>query len=339
MPIPGASRHALLGRRPVRPRSAAARPRPARPASITSIRVARAGTSDNTVHMAVSTEGYFVDPTAGMQAVTWNPQSTVHPMRRAPNPPAVLNDANIVNLNVDVTVSGATITTDYGGGEALKAIGRSASPPAKTPSRAHRRRWTPPERGGVHDDRRTRPPCPATFTVNGRRLSRTTSLDGGESVRAGPQSSTRTPDSRWRAPRTPASHRGVVHDPDAARSTCTTSVDQVIGLHRQRPRRRRRGTPDEPWVRTSSLRYRVRRFRTGSFARVTKAMWDAGENTQYSSDHTDDGPDGGDTLILGHVPDESSRTSSATGRRRQGHLRIRVCEIRGPIHAPGQGPA
>ena len=49
----------------------------------TSIRIARAGTSDNTVHMAVSTEGYFVDPTAGLQAVTWNPQSPVHP---APGP-------------------------------------------------------------------------------------------------------------------------------------------------------------------------------------------------------------------------------------------------------------
>ena len=84
----------------------------------TSIRVARAGTSDNTVHMAVSAEGYFADPTAGMQAVTWNSQSPVHPMPGA-DPPAVLNDADIVNLNVDVTVSGATVTTDYGGGEAL----------------------------------------------------------------------------------------------------------------------------------------------------------------------------------------------------------------------------
>ena len=84
----------------------------------TSIRVARAGTSDNTVHMAVSAEGYFADPTAEMQAVTWNPQSFVHPAAGA-NPPAVLNDADIVNLNVDVSVSGATITTDYGGGDAL----------------------------------------------------------------------------------------------------------------------------------------------------------------------------------------------------------------------------
>ena len=44
-----------------------------------SVKVARAGTSDNTVHMMVGTDDYFVDPTAGMQAVTWDPQSFVHP--------------------------------------------------------------------------------------------------------------------------------------------------------------------------------------------------------------------------------------------------------------------
>ena len=83
----------------------------------TSIRVARAGTSDNTVYMGVDTD-YFEDPTAEMQAVTWNPQSFVHPAAGA-NPPAVLNDVDIVNQDVDVTVSGATVTTDYGGGDAL----------------------------------------------------------------------------------------------------------------------------------------------------------------------------------------------------------------------------
>ena len=46
----------------------------------TMIRIARMGTSDNTVHMSVSTDDYFMAPDAGMQAVTWNPQSTVHPM-------------------------------------------------------------------------------------------------------------------------------------------------------------------------------------------------------------------------------------------------------------------
>ena len=83
-----------------------------------SVKVARAGTSDNTVHMMVGTDDYFVDPTAGMQAVTWDPQSFVHPAADA-NPPAVLNDADIVNLNVNVNVSGATVMTEYGGGEAL----------------------------------------------------------------------------------------------------------------------------------------------------------------------------------------------------------------------------
>ncbi|MCY4645702.1 MAG: carboxypeptidase regulatory-like domain-containing protein, partial [Gammaproteobacteria bacterium] len=83
-----------------------------------SIKVARAGASDNTVHMMVAADDYFVDPTAEMQAVTWDPQSFVHPAAGA-DPPAVLNDADIVNLNVDVNISGATVMTEYGGGEAL----------------------------------------------------------------------------------------------------------------------------------------------------------------------------------------------------------------------------
>ena len=80
-----------------------------------SLKVKRDETSDNTVYMMVGTEDYVVDPDAGMQAVTWDPQSFVHP---AP-PGVVLNDANIVNLTVNVNVSGATVMTDYGGGEPL----------------------------------------------------------------------------------------------------------------------------------------------------------------------------------------------------------------------------
>ena len=83
-----------------------------------SIKVARAGTSDHTVHMAISSDDYFVDPTAGMQAVTWNPQSFAHPAPGS-DPAAVLNDADIVNLNVEVAVSGATVTRGDMGGEAL----------------------------------------------------------------------------------------------------------------------------------------------------------------------------------------------------------------------------
>ena len=83
-----------------------------------SVKVARADVDGNTVQMMVGADDYFVDPDAGMQAVTWDPQSFVHPAAGA-NPPAVLNDADIVNLSVDVNVSGATVMTEYGGGEAL----------------------------------------------------------------------------------------------------------------------------------------------------------------------------------------------------------------------------
>ncbi len=84
----------------------------------TSIRFERADTEDNTVYMGVSADGYWMDPTAEMQEVTWNPMSPVHPMPGA-MPPAVLNEAIILNVNVDVMFGGATIETGYGGGGAL----------------------------------------------------------------------------------------------------------------------------------------------------------------------------------------------------------------------------
>ncbi len=84
----------------------------------TSIRFERADTEDNTVYMGVSADGYWMDPTAEMQEVTWNPMSPVHPMPGA-MPPAVLNEAIILNVNVDVMVGGATVETGYGGGDAL----------------------------------------------------------------------------------------------------------------------------------------------------------------------------------------------------------------------------
>ncbi len=73
------------------------------------IKVARAGTSGNMVHAGVSADGY--DVADGMTAVPWNPQY---------NMTVGTNANDIVNLNVDVTVSGATVTTEYGGGDALK---------------------------------------------------------------------------------------------------------------------------------------------------------------------------------------------------------------------------
>ena len=72
------------------------------------IKVARAGTSGNTVHAGVAADGYDVAP--GMTAVTWDPQMFAA---------SGANANDIVNLNVDASVGGATITTDFGGGDAL----------------------------------------------------------------------------------------------------------------------------------------------------------------------------------------------------------------------------
>ena len=76
--------------------------------AVASIRVARAGTTDNTVYASVSHDDYHV--AEGMTTVMWDPQHTYT---------ASGNDNDIVNLAVDLTVSGATITTEYGGGDAL----------------------------------------------------------------------------------------------------------------------------------------------------------------------------------------------------------------------------
>ena len=73
------------------------------------IKVARAGTSGNMVKAGVSADGYHVAD--GMTDVTWDPQMFAT---------AAGNSNDIVNLSVDATVSGATITTGYGGGDALK---------------------------------------------------------------------------------------------------------------------------------------------------------------------------------------------------------------------------
>ena len=76
--------------------------------AVASIRVARAGTSGNMVYAGASAEGYYDD--GEMTAVTWDPQKTYT---------QGANDNNILNLNVDVSVSGATIMTEAGGGEPL----------------------------------------------------------------------------------------------------------------------------------------------------------------------------------------------------------------------------
>ena len=77
--------------------------------AVASIRIARAGTSGNMVHAGVTADSAYT-VADGMTAVMWDPQKTYT---------MGANDNDIVNLNVDVTFSGATITTAYGGGDAL----------------------------------------------------------------------------------------------------------------------------------------------------------------------------------------------------------------------------
>ncbi len=78
--------------------------------AVASIRVAREGTSGNTVYAGVvAPDDYTVSD--GMTPVMWDPQKTY----------TVGGNANdIVNLNVDATFSGATVDRgDYGGGDEL----------------------------------------------------------------------------------------------------------------------------------------------------------------------------------------------------------------------------
>ncbi len=75
-----------------------------------SIRVARAGTTGHTVYATVVADGYSVDMEAGKQAVKWDPQEWRVSAK---------NVADVVNMKVDVSVSGKTVKTELGGGVAL----------------------------------------------------------------------------------------------------------------------------------------------------------------------------------------------------------------------------
>ena len=255
----------------------------------TSIRVARAGTSGNTVHMAVSAEGYFADPTAGMQAVTWNPQSPVHPMPGA-DPPAVLNDADIVNLNVDVTVSGATVTTDYGGGEALGDWVLSVTSGGEAVDGA------PPalDTAGTAAFTATVAPAdlPVSYSFNVAD-DQANSLDGGESFEG----------SAAEYMHNGLALAGTVDlDPIEVRYTTQTlrvyvhrEVDQVFGLTGNIVG----GDGGLNMNPGSVVELEIEYEEGGRDHSFESDEWDADLNTQYSNDVTVDGPDG-DTLIMGH---------------------------------------
>ena len=136
------------------------------------IKVARAGTSGNMVMAGVAADGY--DVAEGMTEVSWNPQMFAT---------AAGNSNDIVNLNVDVSVSGATVETEYGGGKALAgwAIGVTMGEDAVEGA---------PEM--LDDDGNAsfmttvgKDDLPATFTV-ALADDQDNKLDGGESYAAAP---------------------------------------------------------------------------------------------------------------------------------------------------------
>ena len=77
-----------------------------------SIRIARAGTTGNTVYGAVAAPAGPFHTSGAMQPVMWDPQY--------PATPPVTNDADIVNTMASFSFSGATVDRgDYGGGKVL----------------------------------------------------------------------------------------------------------------------------------------------------------------------------------------------------------------------------
>ena len=102
LPVPGATVTLYSGENKVRSGATGENGEPAM------IRFARAGTSGNMVNAGVAVEGYHVAD--GMTPVLWDSK----------NPHTQGTNANdIVNLNVEVNLSGKTVETAYGGGEAL----------------------------------------------------------------------------------------------------------------------------------------------------------------------------------------------------------------------------
>ncbi|MXX34519.1 MAG: hypothetical protein F4Z50_07120, partial [Gemmatimonadetes bacterium] len=75
-----------------------------------SMPIARSAASNHTVYASVAAPAGDYDTDGAMQAVMWDAQMTMH---------AASNSSDITNTKADFSFSGATITTDFGGGVAL----------------------------------------------------------------------------------------------------------------------------------------------------------------------------------------------------------------------------
>ena len=240
------------------------------------IKVTRAGTTGNMVHAGVSADGYSV--TDSMTAVSWNPQlrATVG-----------ANANDIVNLNVDVTVSGATITTEYGGGKALAGwaisvmMGDSAAAGA-------------PE--ALDDDGNaafttTVESVPASFTFAVDTVQKDT-LDGGEAFEGPPSEYTHTGLSL--AGTVAADMIEVAYTTQTLKVYVHHELDQVEGYTGNVLG----GDERMSDMLKLSVRYIDDNGRSRSF---TKAMWDAAKNSSNK----------GGVYTFAHVPADADVIVSA----------------------------
>ena len=219
------------------------------------IKVARAGTSGNMVHAGVSADGY--DVADGMTAVSWNPQY---------NMTVGANANDIVNLNVDVTVSGATVTTEYGGGKALAGWAIDVTSGEDAVEGAAEALDT----AGVAAFTATVESVPASFSFAVDTVQ-DNDLDGGEAFEGTAVDYTHTGLSL--AGTMDAGSIEVAYTTQTLKVYVHHELDQVMGYTGNVLGGDERDTGDLVSV---GLRYIDDSGRSRSF---TKAMWDAGENT------------------------------------------------------------
>ncbi len=245
-----------------------------------SIKVARAGTSGNMVMAGVAAEGY--DVADGMTEVSWDPQMFAT---------AGANDNDIVNLNVDVNVSGATITTDYGGGDALGGWALSVTSGGEAVAGAPAELDTAGMASFTATVAATDLPVSYSFDVAN---DQSNSLDGGESFEGNAAEYTHTG---------LALAGSVDLDPIEVRYTTQTlrvflhnERDQVFGFTGN-IQAGDGGVNMNPG--SAPVELEVEYQEGGRDHSFESDEWDADLNTQYSSDVTVSRPNG-DTLIMGH---------------------------------------
>ena len=227
------------------------------------IKVARAGTSGNMVMAGISADGY--DVADGMTEVSWDPQMFAT---------AAGNSNDIVNLAVDAIVSGATITTDYGGGKALAGWAISVMHGEDAVEGAPE--MLADDGNAAFKTTVAADDLPATFTFAVDTVQ-DDKLDGGEKFMGTPVEYTHT--GLALAGTTDAGTIEVAYTTQTLKVYVHHEMDQVMGYTGNvLGGDARDGSGDDRMV-DVGIRYIDDDGRSRSF---TRAMWDAAENTSDS---------------------------------------------------------